>query len=164
MNTDADELRITLLFCVLEMFKGNSFRLILNKLLQENDILKQPDDTTPTPPQADPDDSKLIANDVIMNLFLQKLTDDLNNPKNKFSEEVISKYTNLITGLSTPKDTKNEIAQALRINIKKTGGGTRWNFRLRTIKAYNRPTKHKFKTNQHTPKKRHLRKRNTARA
>ena len=163
MNTDADELRITLLFCVLEMFKGNSFRLFLNKLLQENAILKQPGDATPPPPQADPDDSKLIANDVIMNLFLQKLTDDLNNPENKFSEEVISKYTNLITGISTPKDTENEIAKALRINIKKTGGGTRWNFRLRTIKAYNRPTKHTFKKIQHTPKKRRPRKRNTVR-
>jgi len=164
MNTDADELRITLLFCVLEMFKENSFRLFLNKLLQENDILKQPGDATPPPPpQANPDDSKLIANDVIMNLFLQKLTDDLNNPENKFSEEVTSKYTNLITGISTPKDTENEIAKALRINIKKTGGGTRWNFRLRTIKAYNRPTKHTFKKIQHTPKKRRPRKRNTVR-
>jgi hypothetical protein len=144
------------------MFKGKSFRLFLNKLLQENDILKKTDEPPP-PPQIDEDDGKLVANDIILKLFLQKLTDDLNNPENKFSEEVISKYTNLITGISTQKDTENEIAQVLRLNIQPSGGGTRWNFRLRTIKAYKRQPKPTFKTIQHTPKKRRNHKRNTVR-
>ena len=162
LNTDASELRITLLFCVLEMFKGKAFRLFLNRLLQENDILKQPTNAKPMP-QADEDDNKFVANDVILKLFLQKLTDDLNKPANEFSKEVVSKYTNLISGINSSKDAENDIAQALRVNVKKTGGGNRWNSRLRTVKVYNRRTKHSFKTIQHTPKKRHPHKRNTAR-
>jgi hypothetical protein len=113
LTADADDLRTTILVCVLEMFHGNSFRMFLNKLLQDNDILKQPKDTnTSTTQEASDSDNDLIANDVIFKMFLHKLTDDLSKPANKFNAEVIGKYVNLISGISSPKDTENEIAKA----------------------------------------------------
>jgi len=159
LSVDADDLRTTILVCVLEMFKGKSFRMFLNKLLQDNDILKQPKDTaTSTSQEASKSDNDLVANDVIFKLFLKKLTEDLNNPANKFSAEVVGKYTNLISGISTPKDTEDEIAKALHANVRKTGG--RHNT---TRKLWNRTPSTKYKTLQNTQKNLRIHKRNTIR-
>jgi hypothetical protein len=158
LTVDADDLRTTILFCVLEMFKGKSFRLFLNKLLQNNDILKQPANNSQTTPQTSASDNDFVANDIIFKLFLHKLTDDLNNPVNKFSAEVIGKYANLISGIGTPKDTEDEVAKALQANVRKTGGG-----RYFTHKVWNRTPSTKYKTLQNTQKNLRIHKRNTIR-
>jgi hypothetical protein len=162
LSADADDLRTALLVCVLEMFNEKSFRMFLNKLLQDNDILKQPSDNPPSPASA-VDDNKLVGNDTIYKLFLQKLTDDLNKPENKFSVEVIGKYANLISGISELKDTEDEIAKALRANVKISGGGRKWGYRSSTLKIGYKKSNAKFKTVQNTQKKRRFNKRNTIR-
>lgn len=147
LSVDADDLRTTILVCVFEMFNRKSFRMFLNKLLQDNDILKQPKDTSTTQETSETDND-LVANDVILKLFLHKLTDDLNKPANKFSAEVIGKYTNLISGISTPKDTEDEVAKALQANVRKTGGGHNV-----THKVWNRKTHIQYKSTPTTRKK-----------
>ena len=133
LKTDADELRTSILVCVLEMFNGKSFRVFLTKLLQENDIVNQDPGKT-TRATFDADENQMVGNDIMLKLFLQKLTDELNNPANKFSEEVIGKYANLISEISESKDMEDEIAKALQANVKKTGGGRKWRYRSITFK------------------------------
>jgi hypothetical protein len=149
LTVDADDLQTTILVCVLKMFHGKPFIKFLNKLLQDNNILKQPKYTEISRTQeASESDNDLVANDVIFKLFLHKLTDDLNNPANKFSAEVIGKYTNLISGISTSKDYEDEVAKALSTNVLKKGGGH--NF---TRKVWNRKTHIKYKSTPTTQKK-----------
>ena len=151
LAVDADDLRTALLVCALELFNGKSFHMFLTKLLQDNDILQQPAGNS-SPPTSAVDDNKLVGNDIIFHLFLQKLTDDLNKPANKFSVEVIGKYTNLISGIGTPKNTENEIAKALRENVKKPRGGRKWEYRASTIKHKHKTLNTKYKTVHTTPK------------
>lgn len=152
LNVDAGGLRITILFCVLKMFNTESFGAFLNKLLQDNDILKPQQDITIRPTTA-LDDNKLVGNDIMLKLFLQKLTSDLNDSEKKFSVEVIQKYTNLISEINPTKiiNIEDEIANALRVNVKQTGGGRKWMYRSITIKP-NRTRKPNTTSNAFRPK------------
>lgn len=178
LKADADELRVAILVCVLEMFKGDSFSMCLNKLLKQNEVLTGSTDNNQSGMTHDLNDNQLLTNDIIYNLFLQKLKEDLNNPINKFRVEVIGKYANLISEIQTIKILEDELAKALRNTNKvhnPTGGSNTQCRKQRCIRTKkDRKTNHNLRYTQkhnvlingllsNTRKKRHIHRQKTVR-
>jgi hypothetical protein len=100
-EADANNLRTTLLYCVIDLF-DKSFYMFLNKLF-EKDILEE---RPKPPPEPNAVSAKipikdLIVNDVIYRMFLLKMIADINDEKNKVNEEILHKYVTMVSDINS---------------------------------------------------------------
>lgn len=130
LNADADDLRSTLLYCIIELV-DNTFSDFLNRLF-ENDMLDvQPIPTPETPPvSAKIPPKEMIISHALYRLFFLKMVKDMNSDENKVSEEILHRAIQMVSDINTGTDNtpniKNnttDIARTLLFMRKQKGGG-----------------------------------------
>jgi hypothetical protein len=142
LNADADDLRSTLLYCIIELV-DNTFSDFLNRLF-ENDMLDVQPIPTPDPPpvSAKIPSKEMVISNTLYRLFFLKMVKDMNSNENKVSEEILRRAIQMVSDINTGtynapniKNNTTDIARTLLFMRKQKGGG-------RTRRRYTKKRRH----------------------